>query len=252
MTDAARRVLYAEDHTVVAMVERASAESIDRPTAENVLGLVALSYQVQFEEKMYGRFRVPPGTIDEAFRPGSSSRVSGHQDRMLDHIDLGGQYWFLRADSNFAVQDAEDTDSINEGDIVALAKVTPVKPEDAGMYDDVPMDCYVNDVITDPRLQRRGIGSTALHAALIGSGSNPNGIVSLDGYIGNMGPNRLFARVMGLRRRYDKKVRPYPLTHEVSMPQVRYETPADMTLRGVVRRLEEKKPLLRSGIVLPA
>lgn len=245
MSEAAHKVVYLDGPQELAVVENLRPEDVDPDVASDILWLLAAAYSDQWEHKARGRFLLPDETIDMHFHPGSVGNQHAQLDHIRREIDLGKQYWITR-DSGWQT-----------GRIVSLAKATPLPPQGANIYDEYEPDYYLNDVLTLPEFQRLGYGIRGVHAAGTEGGFNPQGQMSLDGFIGNMGPNRLFARVMGLKRTKDVKVPPFTLIDHAGLPvgrlkQVRYQTPAELTVSGVMRRLEARKPWLTSAVRIPA
>lgn len=241
MSEAAHKVIYAEGPQELAVVENLPHAALDLEVASDILWLLSASYSFQWEHRARGRFHRPEGTLDAHFTPGSATNQHAQLSHMQSEIDQGKQYWVTR-------------DLGNEvGRIISLTKVTPLRPAGFSIYDDYEPDCYFNDVLTLPEFQRQGYGIRGVHATITEGGFNPAGQISLDGFIGNMGPNRFFARTLGLRRDHTLKIAPFAVTDYddrtvTRLQQVRYQTPAGLTIAGVAERLEARKPWLRSAV----
>jgi ribosomal protein S18 acetylase RimI-like enzyme len=171
--------------------------------------LLAAAYGAQFEQP---RGQWPKGSVvrhvlgepdqHEAFAAARAARMHEHAE------DKGSRYWVVRG---------------ADGAFVSLAKVTPKANS-----------LYVNNVLTRPEAQRRGLASCALHAALNSYGNRKNAAVTLDGFAGSP-VNDWF---VGLGFEPGRPLlRAFRLAKGLEMPQRRYRHPY---LGGLLETLAQR------------
>lgn len=201
-----------------------TAREVTTEVARGVQAVLQSAYSAQFE---LPRGTLPLGAITRHLcNPADDKKVAEQRTRMLEHMERGSEYWIARD-----LQHQHNT-------IVAVSKVTPQGE-----------NTYVNDVIVAEAYQKYGYGSIVAHAALRFGSSQHDASVSLDGFEGNP-VNKWFQETWGLEP--GELCGEGFVVGEHVLPQRRFASPDQLTVRGVVAALEKKNPGLVSGRIFPA
>lgn len=250
MAETVGSVLYFDEvlaHGPKVEVDKLHPDDVDVTLAEEMLHLVAETYRVQFEETLRPPFRVPSGTMYDHFRPGSADRQAAYAEHVTHEIEANGSSYFVVRAGIHELPVVPDESALATGGLAALVKVSPSRATFRQKTGLRPPNCYINDVITHPAAQKQGLASAGIHAALKIGKFSDTGVVVLDGYDGNHGPNSFFVNSLGMVLRKDIPVAPKVLENGTVMSMLRYETPPDLGVVGVKQRLAQRCHWLRNG-----
>lgn len=219
-------VVYSRPEYPDVVVGRLHQDAVEE-VAPHVMRLVAGAYAAQFEPHS-----APAGTFVRQYDITDEKLVAGHVQRMQTHMNAGSQYWLACVRENMEPS--------------GLAKVAPHSSMAKRIVDattvrlGLPLftrpEVYVHDVITAPKLQRRGIGSLALHASLSYGNLPIEAQLTLDGYEGS--PVNAWFTSLGFVS--TNKTSQYHTASGTALKQRQFATPDDITLKDVTRRLEQR------------
>jgi len=169
-------------------------------------------------------------------------------NRMNRSISHGSTYWYVNPEET---RPTERTfrDSAS-GYVAGLIKTSPSRTNRPQRLHLRAPNCYINDVVVDPRLQRsintetnHRLGSMLLHAALKFGDFKPQAKLALDGYVGNYAANAWFERLRPASRsdgrsgRLGGQRQNYPRTGSLCQPSGEVDStprPGPRTIHALV------------------
>lgn len=230
-----------EGRSTRAIIDHNPRNQIDQRFAHDVLTLLTRAYTSQFEDAATYDCPLPAGAIEEAVKPDDRASIRAYIERALGYVDhYESQYWTV-------TYLQEDGQSHSDLAIPGLIKVSPSLSNLFQKANLLSPNMYVNDIIVDPSVQHMGVGSMLLHAALSHAGFKRQRSVALDGFKGSS-VNRWFEslgfiagdEVGGLQ------------LGEHTLPQTRYSSEGNVSIGGIIARLEEQRPWLAEAKGLAA
>lgn len=233
-------------------VERLGPEQVTDSIAKDFLLLETAAYSHELEGGEYGAPLLPQGSVAAYYRPNSrrSNRVAEYSMRE-EMAESGRQYWYIRTDSGTLALPPQSSDLRSSQVIAAACLIPTTHPWDVEHYSpDGKPYCGIRELIVHPTVQRRGLGSALIHAALSGGGIPDNSSVNIDGYEGSPVTSGFIEGYLGLLA-----VSPAPsIFVHVHLPlqATRFMTTGRMNLKTLRERLENKKPWLRTANLRPA
>lgn len=211
-----------------------SSKDVRETAARQILSLMGQAYANEFEGR--GLDAIPEGTMRHHFNNEDPTRVAAQQERMAKAIARGSSYWitFSRPEGH-------------EPTMLSLAKISPSYPSLQHKIGKEAPELYIDDMAALPesnQAARRGLGSVALHSALVYGGYKVHANITADTYTAGQS-SRSFLTAHGFTLQNEANPDPTSFIgldgNTFDMPMERYQAP---DLRDVVDRLEANHPWL--------
>jgi GNAT superfamily N-acetyltransferase len=222
-------VTYEKNEEAINLFRIDEAKDASEELAAEAMRLIAAAYGHQFEEP---RGKLSRDTFARRYDPDDKGLLDRHFNRMASSLESGAQYWFSYVDEG-------------EATLNGLSKVSPSRPKQTQKARLTGPNAYVNDLLVEPRSQRKGLGSGLLHAPLRFGGFEYDKALALDAFKGNPQVNSWFERLGMLP--VEVEVGPFDIDGIHSLEQIRYSTPESVSLGQVRIRLERAHPILKES-----
>lgn len=249
MSENIASIMYTEQGAINTAVYGLQPEDVDDQLASRMILLRHEAWRVQFEEKAVPRHRLPQGAMTNHFRPFSFDSIEEYKNEIIYEIDALGSTVVALYASGSRLPDFKGAKEFDDGDLIAMARVRPISV--AGRR-----DAFFEETTVHPLVQRQGLGSAAVHAALLIGNFDRDGRVSALSFTGDDGADAFLASGLGLEMRDDLDEPSYVLSDATgaivdTLERVRYETPPKFGLEEVMQKLEDHKPWLRHYVPWP-
>ena len=223
--------------------------NINLYAASKVLELLEVSYEHQFENPA---FQASDGVLPVGTMKGRFSRVQDdnlkQMNRMNRSISHGSTYWYVNPEETSPTERTFRDNA--SGYVAGIIKTSPSRTTRPQRLHLRAPDCYVNDIVVDPKHKRRvdaksnhRLGSMLMHAALKFGDLKPPAKLVIDGYVGNDIANAWFER-LGLKVDPLAELAGWAASDKIILDQVRFTSQAGKTIRRHVQALEQSTPWL--------
>lgn len=244
MTEHIGSMMYPAQGALHAVVYRPDALDVTTDLAAQMLRVQTVALAAELENSVSEGLRLPTDTIARHLRPDSFDAIRDYQDAMVNSMDSYGSVYGTISATGHILPRLEADANIDDGDLVAAAKVSPqYDPFNGRVYTAIEM------LAVHPAAQHQGLGSAAVHAVLRMGDFDLTSPVRATVCAGNTSAERFMTDVLGLVPQTDRVLAPMLLTDNgdqitARLAQMSYTTVPSMTLHGVIRRLEAHKPWL--------
>lgn len=250
MSETIGSIAYVAGGAIQAAVYSLYPESLTTELASEMLRLQAEAARVELEENTDPDGWVPGITVFDYMHPNSIDSINDFHRSVIDDMDANGSiYTGIFINGHMLPKLGEYDELFNERDLVAWARLRTIE---ASMRD----EALIEQVVVHPFLQRQGLGSAALHGGLVMGNFDPEGRVAARVLVDDNSTRSFLEKTVGLERRYDIDPPDYILGHhnndmQIKLARAWYETPPLLGLRGVIDRIEKRKPWLGTYLTHP-
>jgi ribosomal protein S18 acetylase RimI-like enzyme len=210
-------------------------ESAIKATAGDILQLVVRAYEHEFETDCdeQPELSLPKGTIAAHYRIQDDSSAEFFCNKLLRYRnEYQSQFWIV---TSTGVPVTEQQLAIS-----GFLKVSPSRATLAQKLRIQAPNLYINDVIVDPAVQGRGIGTALMHTAVTHADFDPRQTAVLDSFTGTSA-SAWYERIGFVA---SGSVSSPTAFGEHALPQTRYVSPSHLAISGIGAALETQHPWL--------